>query len=247
MPFEAAKAIAATFCYHIRYALTPVFGLDFLSLCILPEDPSFGRMIIGRDIVRQCTEVANGFRELSIGTSQVSSPQTPSSGDFPQWPSKSLRRKPVKILSMDNGYGTDTDLSDKDLSSPQTPVSMEWTALNKVTGPTSGRFGLYHQPASTQILTDTAVPDYSQSRRASSCSEESRGLKRSLAEKDEDYDEDSHSTHSSEGPATPLKRRKKSTALTTEAKAAYMLMQLSMKDATLGGSERLGSRRRASS
>lgn len=248
MPFEAAKAIAATFCYHIRFALTPVFGLEFLSLCILPEDPGFGRMIISSDIVRQCTEVANGFRELSRGTSQVSSPQTPSSGGFPQWTSKSLRHKPVKILNMDNEYGTDTEHSDKDLNSPQTPVSLGWTALNTIRRPTSAGFGLYHQPASPQIPNDSAVPEYSQSR-ASSCSEESRGLKRSLVERDEDYDEDSPSTHSSEDPATPSKRRKRSTALTTEAKAAYMLMQLSMKDATLtvGGSESLGNCRRATS
>lgn len=246
MPFEAAKAVAATFCYHIRYALTPVFGLDFLSLCIPPEDPNFGRFTISRDIVRQCSDVANGYRDLSRGTSQVSSPQTPSSGEFSQWTSKSLRHQPVKILSMDRGYGTDTERSDHDLGSPQTPMSMEWTALNKTTAPKSARTGPHHPPAAPQIPTDPAVRENFQSR-ASSCSEESRGLKRSLVDNDEDYDEDSHSTHSSDDPATPPKRRKKSTVMSTEAKAAYMLMQLSMKDATLGGSEHIGNRRRASS
>lgn len=243
MPFEAAKAIAATFCYHIRYALTPVFGLDFLCFCVPPEDPRFGRMVISRDIVRQSTEAANGFREMSRGTSQVSSPQTPSSGDFSQWTSKSLRRKPVHI-KVDNENNIDMERSDKDFSSPQTPVSLEWTALNKITRPTSARFGPC-QPASSQILTGTAATE-SRSR-ASSCSEESRGVKRNLDENDVDYDEDSDSTQSSECPPTSPKRRKTSTALTTEAKAAYMLMQLSMKDATLGGSESLGNRRRASS
>lgn len=226
--------------------MTPVFGLDFLSLCIPPGDPKFSSMIISRDIVRQCTDVAHRFRELSRGTSQVSSPQTPSSGGFPQRTSKSLRHKPVEIRNADNGFDTDIERSDQATSPPQTPVSMEWTSVNQITRPSNAIFGLYRRPASPQIPTNTAIPEYSQSR-ASSSSEESRGLKRSLAEKDEDYDEESHSAHSSEGPTTPPKRRKKSTALTTEAKAAYMLMQLSMKDATLGGSESLGNRRRASS
>ncbi|KAF2092183.1 DNA-binding domain of Mlu1-box binding protein MBP1 [Saccharata proteae CBS 121410] len=32
MPFEAAKAVAATFCHPIRHALTPIFGPDFLPI-----------------------------------------------------------------------------------------------------------------------------------------------------------------------------------------------------------------------
>lgn len=246
MPFDAAKGIAATFCYHIRYALTPVFGLEFLSLCIPPEDPAFGAMVISPDTVRQSTEVANAFRELYTRTSQISSPQTPSSADFAQWTSRSHRHRPVRILSSDNECGTDTERSDKDLSPPQTPMSLGWTPLNRVVERASTRRGLNHQQASPRTLAETAIAEYSQSR-ASSSSEGSRGLKRSLAGNDEDYDEDSHLTHSSEDGATPPKRRKKSTALTTEAKAAYMLMQLSMKDATLGESESPGNRRRASS
>jgi hypothetical protein len=42
IPYLAAKHIAATFCYRIRHALTPVFGLDFIDLCVPPSDPRFG-------------------------------------------------------------------------------------------------------------------------------------------------------------------------------------------------------------
>jgi ABC-type dipeptide/oligopeptide/nickel transport system permease subunit len=69
MPFEAAKAVAATFCYNIRYALTPIFGIDFLGHCVVPEDPRFGRMVIDRNIVRHCTEAANELAFLSRGLS----------------------------------------------------------------------------------------------------------------------------------------------------------------------------------
>ena len=81
MPFVAAKAVAATFCYKIRHALTPIFGVDFLSLCIHPEDPRFGRMIIEPSIVREATETANRYRLLEkprpTSGPSVLSPQTP--------------------------------------------------------------------------------------------------------------------------------------------------------------------------
>ena len=245
MPFEAAKAVAATFCYNIRYALTPVFGLDFLSLCVNPEDPSFGRMVIDRDIVRQCTETANGLRVLSRAASKTLSPKTPSSSAWSQRPSKSLRPKPVKILGMENGYDTDTDRSERHFSSPQTPISLEWTALNTIR-PTQSP---YHSSASPPRLKNTSTSKYSDSK-SSSDSEEIRGIKRALPkkddkhEKDEKDDEESLSNNTSEEGAAPLKRRKRTILLTTETKAAYLLMQLHMKDATLGKAK---GRRRASS
>ncbi|KKK19409.1 hypothetical protein P175DRAFT_0464515 [Aspergillus ochraceoroseus IBT 24754] len=67
MPFEAAKAVAATFCWKIRHALTPLFGLEFPSLCIPPSDRSrYGRMVIDPSIVRKATETAHLYRVLEI-------------------------------------------------------------------------------------------------------------------------------------------------------------------------------------
>lgn len=67
MPYEAAKAVAATFCWKIRHALTPLFGLDFPSMCIHPQDRGrFGRMVIDPAIVRKATETANYYRILEL-------------------------------------------------------------------------------------------------------------------------------------------------------------------------------------
>ena len=69
MPFDAAKAVAATFCWKIRHALTPVFGLDFPSQCIHSQDRArFGRMVIDPSIVRKATETANLYRMLELRT-----------------------------------------------------------------------------------------------------------------------------------------------------------------------------------
>ncbi|KAF2458756.1 transcription regulator HTH, apses-type DNA-binding domain-containing protein, partial [Lineolata rhizophorae] len=51
VPYKAAKAIAATFCYEIRHALTPVFGPDFVNQCIPPGSPNFQNFKINPAIV----------------------------------------------------------------------------------------------------------------------------------------------------------------------------------------------------
>ena len=247
MPFEAAKAVAATFCFHIRYALTPVFGLDFSELCVVPDDPSFGRMVIDRKTIRQCTEAANEFRALSREASITGSPQTPASAaGLARWGSKSLRPKPMKTVDMESGYGTDTDRSDKYLDSPQTPMKFEWTALNT---PRSAVMQHHHIPSPAAGLCTASAPECHEDPqdRMETSSEGSGVAKRALSELDEDYDGECSSAPSSEEVMSPPKRRKKSITLTKEARAAYLLMQLHMADASLKDDGPKEMRRRASS
>jgi len=248
MPFEAAKAVAATFCYNIRCALTPVFGVDFLDLCVVPEDPRFGRMVIDRNIVRHCTEAANELLVLSRDASMVASPRTPASSEsFARWTPKSLRPKPIKTADVESGYGTDTDQSDKYLCSPQTPRLYEWATTNT---PQHAKAQRYHLPSPKDLLSATSMPrsrdEPSEVQDTSSSGGEEGRAKRQQSELDEDYDEDSSSAPSSEELTRP-RRRKKSAAMTREARAAYVLMQLSMADASLGDDAHRHKRRRASS
>ncbi|KAF1989843.1 DNA-binding domain of Mlu1-box binding protein MBP1, partial [Aulographum hederae CBS 113979] len=68
MPFRAAKAIAATFCYPIRYALTPVFGKDFLDICAYRREEDFTKDFkienfkIDDQIIRSCAAEARQWR-----------------------------------------------------------------------------------------------------------------------------------------------------------------------------------------
>ncbi|GKZ33635.1 hypothetical protein AbraIFM66950_003660 [Aspergillus brasiliensis] len=64
MPFRAAKALATTFCWHIRFLLTPMFGLDFPAQCIPPNDDRFERMIIDPEIIHQAAEDVAYYRSL---------------------------------------------------------------------------------------------------------------------------------------------------------------------------------------
>jgi hypothetical protein len=93
----------------------------------------------------------------------------------------------------------------------------------------------YHLPSPRELLATTSIPrssdDPSETQDASSSGDENGRAKRPLSELDEDYDGVSSSALSSEEVAQP-RRRKKSVAM-TRRRAAYVLMQLSMADASL--------------
>ncbi|MCJ1359079.1 MAG: hypothetical protein MMC33_009079 [Icmadophila ericetorum] len=117
MPFEAAKGVAATFCYPIRYALTPIFGLDFVSLCIKPGVEGYGHMVIDPEIVKKCTLQATQFRE------EASSYATKST-----WRPDPLQQNSVKALNIKSGYPPEADGKEK---CPPTPLcSPQWTSVN---------------------------------------------------------------------------------------------------------------------
>ncbi|EER44381.1 APSES transcription factor Xbp1 [Histoplasma capsulatum H143] len=122
MPFEAAKAVAATFCWKIRYALTPLFGVDFLSICIPPDDPRFGRWVIDQSIVCDATNSARHYRLLEglsgKSTNQRRSPDEPYprlNSNAAGWSRKELRPKPSPLVGVsfgangDREYTADTD------------------------------------------------------------------------------------------------------------------------------------------
>src|ERR1700728_4431732 len=108
MPLEAAKAVAATFCWNIRYALTPIFGAEFPSRCIPPGSDRFGEMVIDCNITRRCTEEARTYRSMetlssSMATSIVRSPLTPDSPTL-RHHAKPLRPQALKHQGTGSGY-----------------------------------------------------------------------------------------------------------------------------------------------
>ncbi|KAI9804183.1 MAG: hypothetical protein M1825_001585 [Sarcosagium campestre] len=146
MPYEAAKAVAATFTYNIRYSLIPIFGTDFVDLCIEPGDPAFGRMIISPAIVRHCTAASDELRVLSfrqeIATpspyagkytqsvtprTNVQSESSPSSTPLSSSSSSSLLLSEPRRRYRDTGFWTDTEYSPS--APPRTPVKPDWAAL----------------------------------------------------------------------------------------------------------------------
>jgi len=73
LPYQCARSLCITFCYHIRWALTPVFGVDFVDDCLPPNDPWYGKFKISGEVVRYGERETEGWRHLpgSRGNSPV--------------------------------------------------------------------------------------------------------------------------------------------------------------------------------
>ncbi|KAH7145767.1 hypothetical protein B0J13DRAFT_327157 [Dactylonectria estremocensis] len=62
MPYSCAKAVCATFCYHIAGALIPIFGPSFPGKCFRPDSLEFGRMTIDPQLIGEATHEAEFSR-----------------------------------------------------------------------------------------------------------------------------------------------------------------------------------------
>ncbi|KIX99723.1 uncharacterized protein Z520_04359 [Fonsecaea multimorphosa CBS 102226] len=156
IPYDAAKAMAATFCWHIRYALTPVFGKDFPNICLPPDSENFGSMQIDAEITKRCALQARHYRELeslvaSGPWSGISSPQTPQTPQVrPQL--RMILPKPHKETDNTSEYSTDTSHEDKyELSSPSPQIAFTnpWSAVNTPRSPAPISFDNPWSPSST--------------------------------------------------------------------------------------------------
>ncbi|EED21134.1 APSES transcription factor Xbp1, putative [Talaromyces stipitatus ATCC 10500] len=127
MPFETAKAVAATFCYSIRYALTPVFGADFPSQCLQPPDRLFGKMTIDPEVIKRATELSRKYCQLEFESkrlmhaqNRLMSPEDMSRGPAAVWTAHSTE-----------GYGIfgATGRVDESSNNAFTPINLSRTAV----------------------------------------------------------------------------------------------------------------------
>jgi hypothetical protein len=251
MPFEAAKAVAATFCWNIRYALTPVFGADFPTLCIQPGSDRFGEMVIDCSITQRCTEEARAYRSLeklasSTATSIIRSPLTPDSPTFSHHV-KQLRPKVLKLKGNGSGYSVEAGSDDHYAfvpGTPHLPYRNAWTPANTPRSVVDTRL-----PSPRAILagifTGVRKGDGSATESSSSISSPPLSPKsRPAYPADEDYDGDS-SAESSDGEARAqtMCRKRDTSPDHSDKKAAYLLMSLRMKKADLNQTVRVMKRR----
>ncbi|KAI1629207.1 hypothetical protein EDD37DRAFT_40692 [Exophiala viscosa] len=142
IPYEAAKAIAATFCWHIRYALTPVFGIDFPGICLPPGHKHFGSMQIDPEITKRCALQAQHYREMEgqltpAPSTAPGTPPTPSKGKA-ALTYKRIMPKPPNATDSASESSADVGYEDKyQLSSPSPSItfSSPWSAVNSPRSP----------------------------------------------------------------------------------------------------------------
>ncbi|KAL1873335.1 hypothetical protein Plec18167_006384 [Paecilomyces lecythidis] len=261
MPFEAAKAVAATFCWKIRYALTPLFGRDFPSQCVLPEDRErFGRMIIDSSVVRRATNEANYYRSLEEGLANDCIPRLPPSGS--PGPSqqegvcKVSQSRSIRRSREVNPYHVDTDGNDQYHSSPTTsPASHYGNSFTPVNRPQSQGARRDKLPSPRRLLVSMSnissvdeASDESEAEKESvgspnDCSTPKARAPTAVAmgdtdDNDEDYieteDESLSSRASSDsGIETPRAQCRPRTPFMREVNAAHALLTLHLQDAAL--------------
>lgn len=154
MPYHAARAVAATFCWDIRWALTPVFGNDFPNGCRRPNDPSFANFKIDPEVVRFCVAETEKFKtqgssycivaEKTALSYEIANTQR-GSPSFNIIGSRCRISRPIAMnMAYDeSGYGTDTDRSDMYLMSPE--ISPRSRLLRQPLSPRSRPASVYSQ------------------------------------------------------------------------------------------------------
>lgn len=165
MPYETAKAVAATFCWKIRHVLTPLFGKDFPSLCVSPSDRfSYNRMIVDPAIVRRATEIANYYRSLELQNQRRSvtggsENESASASNLPRRMREDegtpvIENLPARqtITKFPRHRYTDSVSSARDSSSepycvsPQSPAGSTWNPVNAP------------PPRSSEVIPRSSVP-----------------------------------------------------------------------------------------
>ena len=256
MPYEAARHLAATFCYRIRYALVPLFGPSFVSFCHHPQDPAYERMIISRDIIRQCTAEAEELR-LKGNCFRVERPR-PAELDMRvarappmvTWTVTKTKAVPEKDHSCsESEYDTESEDSDRCPLFPDANGEAAWRRAreeNKKDKRRQMQSQSFRSPKRNHNLADIQLPPTPTTMVTSTedPTREKRCLSEVETEDDDDDDEGDEEDEelgsaSSDGHASrrasPQAKRRKSGWSPREAKAAYMLMQLYVADTAAGG------------
>lgn len=111
MPWQAAREIAATFCWDIRWALTPVFGNDFPQMCRPPHDRCFAKFVIHPDTVRFCASETTRFKEEGTSYQLLPPPKASSPVTTSVMPvfSSLVWKQGACSPGQESGYGTDVE------------------------------------------------------------------------------------------------------------------------------------------
>lgn len=111
MPWQAAREIAATFCWDIRWALTPVFGNDFPQMCRPPYDRGFAKFVISSDTVRFCASETVRFKGEDTSYQLLPSPKAASPVATSARPvfSSPVWKQGAYSPGQESGYGTDLE------------------------------------------------------------------------------------------------------------------------------------------
>ncbi|KAJ9620263.1 hypothetical protein H2203_008028 [Taxawa tesnikishii (nom. ined.)] len=225
MDFGCAYAVCQTFCWEIRWALTPIFGPAFIKDCLPPSDPNFKKFKVDSEVIRVATAKAEGrwgavsravTPETIADASASAGREIPRSVPTVPLPKALRTRKPKNLTALtelDSPFQSDADGEDSEyvneesqmdspMVSPRTTPEQRsirrWTPIN-------GRENLPSTPPPS-VTGNSKIPEYLPTPCAHPDSpqgpirERAKGKKRALSPLLSDPDYSSSSASSS--PAT---------------------------------------------
>lgn len=144
MPYHCARELCRTFCWDIRWALTPVFGPTFAKECLTPDNPRYGKYQISwatfsqalkehNAIVMAVNHVAEPMAGVGVKRelSHLSSSDHSSRATLRTQPTRT-RRPSYRLSSVSSDAAdTSTTMSSPPVSPKTIPVSRRgWTPVN---------------------------------------------------------------------------------------------------------------------
>ncbi|KAK9373479.1 uncharacterized protein V1513DRAFT_448842 [Lipomyces chichibuensis] len=115
LPFTIARTLASRTCYHIRFALIPLFGPDFPESCLKPDEPGFGQLqLTVTDSTRRRRK-----RIVHEGEEQPRKRRNSKPTDEQKWP-----MSPPSVFAPN---GLPTPLPSSSPSAPAAPMPMAYT------------------------------------------------------------------------------------------------------------------------
>ncbi|GAB7338038.1 hypothetical protein MBLNU457_4407t1 [Dothideomycetes sp. NU457] len=144
MPYHCARELCRTFCWDIRWALTPVFGPTFAKECLTPDNPRYGKYQISWSTFSHALQehnaivmAVNNVSEPMAGIgpkrelSHLSSSDHSSRATLRTQPTRT-RRSSYRLSSVSSeADDTSTTMSSPPVSPKTIPASRRgWTPVN---------------------------------------------------------------------------------------------------------------------
>lgn len=156
VPYACARAVCLTFCWEIRWALTPVFGPSFVTECLPPDNPGYKRFKIDGTVIRAAQREADEWRlqasrsvtpaspaSTTYGAASIARPLPPTSAPVQEEAEfRSRRERP--IFKQGSPFASDAEYVHGDRSTTprsqdvdDTPVSPRSSPVRNVFAPSS--------------------------------------------------------------------------------------------------------------
>ncbi|RMZ13687.1 hypothetical protein D0862_02253 [Hortaea werneckii] len=156
LPYSCARALCQTFCYPIRWALTPIFGPSFIKDCLRPEHPDYGRFKVSSEVIRCAQLEAEGL--LSGETTRSGTPKSEEDDYDPAYRPQEIPRSVPEPLAGPLYFSTSAHAPafklgspfQSDPDSPQQPKGIHDSIQRESPG-LSPKSSFYQSPSWTSI------------------------------------------------------------------------------------------------